>query len=170
MTNGTKILIVIIIIAAIITGIIVVTSNGKKHIENIEEKEENIFQVLEENILDEEDNDNNYKENNIIKNNTNQTNNQTKNLVSNTAITTTQVTGREEQESKTENTEVDNEKIALELAKKEWGIDVNSYDYEAKLKSDGIYEVTVRERNGNRNSIAIYTVNIKTGAVTDKIQ
>ena len=76
------------------------------------------------------------------------------------------IIGKEEQESKNENTEEDNRNVAIELAKKEWNISIDSYNFEAKLKSEGIYEVSVRNKtNGYVN--AVYTVNIKTGTVTE---
>ena len=62
------------------------------------------------------------------------------------------VVGKEEQESSKENTEVDNKKTAIELAKKEWAISVDSYDFQAELQSDGTYIVRVINKT-NRNEV-----------------
>ena len=35
---------------------------------------------------------------------------------------------------------------AIELAKKEWAISINSYDFEAELQNDGTYIVRVRNK------------------------
>lgn len=76
-----------------------------------------------------------------------------------------EVVGREEQESNQEsNTELEDEKQAIELAKEEWGISVDSYYYDVKLKEDKIYEVTVRSKS-TTEAIIVYTVNLKTGTV-----
>ena len=83
-----------------------------------------------------------------------------KNEVQNTVV------GKEEQESSKENTEVDNKKTAIELAKKEWAISVDSYDFQAELQSDGTYIVRVINKT-NRNEVTRYTVNVKTGAVVE---
>ena len=83
-----------------------------------------------------------------------------KNEVQNTVV------GKEEQESSKENTEVDNKKTAIELAKKEWAISVDSYDFQAELQGDGTYIVRVINKT-NRNEVTRYTVNVKTGAVVE---
>ena len=58
------------------------------------------------------------------------------------------------------------EDTAIELAKKEWGINVDAYIFEAEKNSDGTFEVTVRNQN-DRNVVTVYQVNVKTGAVTE---
>ena len=55
---------------------------------------------------------------------------------------------------------------AIELAKKEWAISVNSYDFQAELQSDGTYIVKVINKT-NRNEVTRYTVNVKTRAVKE---
>ena len=100
-------------------------------------------EVVEENLISEEN-----KTNNTSNNNSNA------------------VLGKEEQESSNENTEIDNKETAIELAKKEWAISVNSYDFEAELQSDGTYIVRVRNKT-TRDEVTRYTVNVKTGAVIE---
>ena len=56
--------------------------------------------------------------------------------------------------------------MKIELAKKEWGINVDAYIFEAEKNSDGTFEVTVRNQN-DRNVVTVYQVNVKTGAVTE---
>ena len=55
---------------------------------------------------------------------------------------------------------------AIELAKKEWAISINSYDFEAELQNDGTYIVRVRNKT-TRNEVTRYTVNVKTGTVVE---
>lgn len=75
------------------------------------------------------------------------------------------IVGKEEQESNQEaNTELEDEKQALELAKEEWGISVDSYKFEATKIGDKLYKVRVRNMNTTQEIIA-YTVNLKTGTV-----
>ena len=93
-----------------------------------------------------------------------QTTNKTQNNVSSKTNT---VIGKEEQESSNENTSVNDESKAIELAKKEWGISVDSYDYDAELQSDGTYIVTVRGKN-DRNVVTSYVVNVKDGTATER--
>ena len=76
------------------------------------------------------------------------------------------IIGKEEQESKNENIEENNKRSAIELAKKEWDISVDSYNFEALYISEGIYEVTVRNKTDGYVNI-VYTVNVKTGTVTE---
>ena len=70
------------------------------------------------------------------------------------------------QESQKENISANDEDTAIELAKKEWGINVDAYIFEAEKNSDGTFEVTVRNQN-DRNVVTVYQVNVKTGAVTE---
>lgn len=52
------------------------------------------------------------------------------------------------------------------MAKKEWAISVNSYDFEPELQSEGIYKVTVRNKT-DRTEVTRYTVNVKTGEIVE---
>lgn len=76
------------------------------------------------------------------------------------------VTGREEKESNGGSTAKNAEEQAIELTKKEWGIDISSYNFEPSLNSDGTYTVTVRNKNTG-NAITKYNVNTTTGKVTE---
>ena len=54
------------------------------------------------------------------------------------------------------------------MAKEEWGISINSYDFQITEKqSDTIYKVTVREQNGNKNAVEIYTIDVEKGTVKE---
>ena len=124
-----------------------------------ERKEEN---NVEENVVENEIT--NEVENEV--NNTTESENKTttNTVVNNTSSTT--IVGKEEQESQKENTSANDEDTAIELAKKEWGINVDAYIFEAEKNSDGTFEVTVRNQN-DRNVVTVYQVNVKTGAVTE---
>ena len=158
MTNGTKITIAI---AVIITLSIVVY--GK--VNNKSKKEENninsdIFNEFENNNIEE----------NVISNELNETvdnteknENTIKNEVSDNKTT---VIGKEEQESSKENTAISDEQKAIEIAKNEWAISVDSYDYRAELQSDGTYVVRVIGKT-DRNEVTRYIVNVKTGVAKE---
>ena len=60
----------------------------------------------------------------------------------------------------------ENEEKAVELAKKEWAISVNSYEFQPELQNDGTYIVKVINKT-NRNEVTRYTVNVKTGVATE---
>lgn len=170
MTNGTKILIGIVVVATIITGIIVGAGANKS-----KETQQNNTSIMDE-YLNSDKEENNVEENiveneitNEVKNevnNTTETENKTttNTVVNNTSSTT--IVGKEEQESQKENTSENDEDTAIELAKKEWGINVDAYIFEAEKNSDGTFEVTVRNQN-DRNVVTVYQVNVKTGAVTE---
>ena len=102
---------------------------------------------------------------NEVNNTTESENRTTTNTVVNNTSSTT-IVGKEEQESQKENTSANDEETAIELAKKEWGINVDAYIFEAEKNSDGTFEVTVRNQN-DRNVVTVYQVNVKTGAVTE---
>ena len=55
---------------------------------------------------------------------------------------------------------------AIEIAKNEWAISVDSYDYRAELQSDGTYVVRVIGKT-DRNEVTRYIVNVKTGVATE---
>lgn len=163
MTNKTKIIIGILIVVAIIVLVLGILNSNIKKVDNNGKKDgfSNIANYIDDitpqegefdnSINDIEDGNNVIVENSVNEGNTVQNDN---------------VVGREEQDSKNENTEANNRSVAIELAKKEWNISVDSYNFEAEFKSDGIYEVSVRNKtNGYVN--AVYTVNVKTGTVTE---
>ena len=161
MTNGTKITIAI---AVIITLSIVVY--GK--VNNKSKKEENnINSDISQNFNEFENND---IEENVISNKLNETvdnteknENTIKNEVSDNKTT---VIGKEEQESSKENTSMSDEQKTIEIAKNEWAISVDSYDYRAELQSDGTYVVRVIGKT-DRNEVTRYIVNVKTGVATE---
>lgn len=163
MTNKTKIIIAILIILAIGVAIFGIANNNKSE-NSTNKKQDEIDNMLK--YFDETDDKNTQINNTEIKNdienitsNENQVNNENQNNV---------VVGKEEQESNSENTELDNKQKAIELAKKEWAISVNSYDFQVSdVKSDGTYDVTVISNDVNRTTVAIYNVNVKTEIVKD---
>lgn len=161
MTNGTKITIAI---AVIITLSIVVygkvNNKSKKEENNINSDISQYFNEFENNDIEE----------NVISNELNETvdnteknENTIKNEVSDNKTT---VIGKEEQESSKENTAISDEQKAIEIAKNEWAISVDSYDYRAELQSDGTYVVRVIGKT-DRNEVTRYIVNIKTGVATE---
>lgn len=163
MTNKTKIIIGILVLVSIIVLIVGIVSSKIKKVSNNTKREgiTNIVDYIDDVTPQEGEVDNTINETETINNVT------TQNTINqNNKVQNNEVIGREEQESKNENTEADNRNIAIELAKKEWNISVDSYSFDAELKSDGIYEVSVRNKtNGYVN--AVYTVNVKTGTVTE---
>ncbi len=161
MTNGTKITIAI---AVIITLSIVVygkvNNKSKKEENNINSDISQYFNEFENNDIEE----------NVISNKLNETvdnteknENTIKNEVSDNKTT---VIGKEEQESSKENTSMSDEQKAIEIAKNEWAISVDSYDYRAELQSDGTYVVRVIGKT-DRNEVTRYIVNVKTGVATE---
>ena len=76
------------------------------------------------------------------------------------------VVGKEEKESAEENKEKSEDEVAVELAQKEWGLSTNSYNFITEKTGDGIYEVSVRNKNSGIE-VTRYTVNVKTGAVEE---
>ena len=161
MTNGTKITIAI---AVIITLSIVVygkvNNKSKKEENNINSDISQYFNEFENNEIEE----------NLISNKLNETvdnteknENTIKNEVSDNKTT---VIGKEEQESSKENTSMSDEQKAIEIAKNEWAISVDSYDYRAELQSDGTYVVRVIGKT-DRNEVTRYIVNVKTGVATE---
>ena len=161
MTNGTKITIAI---AVIITLSIVVygkvNNKSKKEENNINSDISQYFNEFENNDIEE----------NVISNELNETvdnteknENTIKNEVSDNKTT---VIGKEEQESSKENTAISDEQKAIEIAKNEWAISVDSYDYRAELQSDETYVVRVIGKK-DRNEVTRYIVNVKTGVATE---
>lgn len=164
MTNKTKIIIAVLLILAVGIAIYGIVSN-KKGTENTSVKQEdNLLMYFDERNY--YSNESSNTENNVIENNT-VTNDTTNQVQDNSSSKTNTVIGKEEQESSNENTSVNDESKAIELAKKEWGISVDSYDYDAELQSDGTYIVTVRGKN-DRNAVTSYVVNVKAGTATER--
>ena len=164
MTNKTKIIIAVLLILAVGIAIYGIVSN-KKGTENTSvEQEDNLLMYFDERNY--YSNESSNTENNAIENNT-VTNDTTNQVQDNSSSKTNAVIGKEEQESSNENTSVNDESKAIELAKKEWGISVDSYDYDAELQSDGTYIVTVRGKN-DRNAVTSYVVNVKAGTATER--
>lgn len=164
MTNKTKIIIAVLLILAVGIAIYGIVSN-KKGTENTSVKQEdNLLMYFDERNY--YSNESSNTENNAIENNT-VTNDTTNQVQDNSSSKTNTVIGKEEQESSNENTSVNDESKAIELAKKEWGISVDSYDYDAELQSDGTYIVTVRGKN-DRNAVTSYVVNVKACTATER--
>lgn len=159
MTNKTKIIIGILVVSAIIISIVGITGTLKKKDDN--ESKDELSEIYEDYF-----NETNETTENEIKNNE-EVNEIENNTVNNN--TKTPVIGREEQESKKEAANmVDYEQKAIEMAKKEWGISVDSYDFKAKKESNTVYTVTVEEQNGNKYRVATYTVDVIAGTVVEK--
>lgn len=167
MTNKTKIIIVVLLILAVGIAIYGIVSN-KKGTENTSVKQDELSNMMDyfDDQNNSSENTNIENENNLIENNT-VTNDTTNQVQDNSSSKTNTVIGKEEQESSNENTSVNDESKAIELAKKEWGISVDSYDYDAELQSDGTYIVTVRGKN-DRNAVTSYVVNVKAGTATER--
>lgn len=155
MSNKTKILLVVLVIAiGIILALGIATTDKvpkNKTKDAISDMEDYV-----NNAINEEENDNEIKNQEV--NNQSNSNNSQKNNV---------VVGQEEKESTNENNQVSNEQKALQLAKEEWGLSVDSYNFQAELQSDGTYKVTIRNKTGNLNVIAIYKVDVKNEIVTE---
>lgn len=159
MTNKTKIIIGILVVSAIIISIVGITGTLKKKDDN--ESKDELSEIYEDYF-----NETNETTENEIKNNE-EVNEIENNTVNNN--TKTPVIGREEQESKKEAANmIDYEQKAIEMAKKEWGISVDSYDFKAKKESNTVYTVTVEEQNGNKYRVATYTVDVIAGTVVEK--
>lgn len=167
MTNKTKIIIAVLLILAVGIAIYGIVSN-KKETENTSVKQDELSNMMDyfDDQNNSSENTNIENENNVIENNT-VTNDTTNQVQDNSSSKTNTVIGKEEQESSNENTSVNDESKAIELAKKEWGISVDSYDYDAELQSDGTYIVTVRGKN-DRNAVTSYVVNVKAGTATER--
>lgn len=150
MTNRTKILLLIAIIL-IIFGIVYIKKENKPE-NSLNNTEKNIFSELEnDNIQNVVENTTEKEVNNMVENNT----------------TNTIIVGKEEAESNQENTYLTEQETAIKMAQKEWGLDINSYIFEANANSDGTFKITVRNKT-DRNAIAQYTVNVKTNTITEE--
>lgn len=145
-------LVVIIITVIICGGIIYIIYNSPTQVSIDEEKyknEENVIETnnVQENKIEEDDN----------------TNTQTENFVNEGKEVQEQVTGKEEQQSNKQDSVKNNDETALDLAKQEWGMDTNSFKFTIENKNGNIYNISVRDLNGN--AMTWYAVNIETGAV-----
>lgn len=179
MTNRTKIIIGIVgVVGVIAAGIAVGNTirNSKPTNSNITENKSIIDQYFENNLEENEIENNtinetlnDIEENTITENATTNTANTTNiaNTEKNTNTSSNKIIGKEEQESQQENTANNDEETSIKLAKEEWGINVDAYIFKAEKKEDGIYEVKVINNDANLTEIARYTVNVKTGAVTE---
>ena len=162
MSNKTKIIIGILVVVAVIISIVGIIGNLKEK-DNNENKDEfsEMYDYFNETNEDNETSENQTENNekaNEIENNT-----------VNNSTTNAHIIGKEEQESKKEADKmVDYEQKAIEMAKKEWGISVESYDFVAKRESNTVYTVTVEEQNGNKYRLATYTIDVIAGTVVEK--
>lgn len=165
MTNRTKILIGIGIVILIIVTIFGFSKNKKADYNDVQNQQEfgNVFDYINEENKSKNEINNVIENNNIVENSVSKEKNETNNIQDNSVNA---VVGKEEKESNNDNTEVDNMKTAIDLAKKEWAISVDSYDFEAELQSDGTYIVKVRNKT-TRNEVTRYTVNVKTSSVVE---
>lgn len=130
-----------------------------------EEKKQDVFNEAiddkkENEIINEVENkvENNVVQNNIIQNNS-------ANTVQNEKNSSSSIIGKEEQASIQENTEEQRKNKAIELAKKEWGLSTDSYNFEPE-KDGNMYKVTVRNKT-NSYVVAIYVVDVNSGLVHD---
>ncbi len=160
MSNGTKIFIaLLLVILVIVIATVYVKNNNLTNSTNSQNNTiTNMLNYFDDNKVEQN------KENETVENNTtfqNEVKNEAKNEITN------EVVGKEEQESKNENVELNNEQKAIKLAQEEWAISISSYDFQARLISGAIYEVTVRSNNANRTTVAVYTVDTEKGTVTE---
>lgn len=157
MSNGTKILIGILLILAVIIGVKgAISANQDKSSENKHNGElDGLWEYLNKTENENKDEDNTIKNeelsNEVLENNIEEN-----------------VVGKEEEDSKKENNEAENRKKAIQMAKDEWAISVDSYDFQALLKDNGIYEVTVISNDYNRTTVAIYTVDVNAGTIVEQ--
>lgn len=165
MTNRAKILIGIVIVILIIAIIFGFSKNKKIDNNEVQNQQEfgNVFDYVNE-TNETENQINNVIENNVIEENI--ISDEKENYNNTQSNNSNVVVGKEEKESSSENTEVNNMDTAIELAKKEWAISINSYDFEAELQNDGTYIVRVRNKT-TRNEVTRYTVNVKNGTVVE---
>ena len=165
MTNKTKIVIGILLISAIIIAIVGIAGNIRK---DDKEKKKDELEKMYEYFNQTNNSNDNQIENNAegSKDETENNNNTVENINQNKNNT---VIGKEEQDSKQASQNSANyEQKAIDMAKEEWGISINSYDFQITEKqSDTIYKVTVREQNGNKNAVAIYTIDVEKGTVKE---
>lgn len=165
MTNKIKIIIGILVISAIIIAIVGVTGSIRK--DDKEKKKDELTQMYEYFNQTDSSSDNEIENNTVgskdeteNSNNTVENNNQNKN---NTVI------GKEERDSKQASQNLANyEQKAIDMAKEEWGISVDSFDFDVIEKlSDTIYKVRVTEQNGSKKTVATYTVDVEKGTVKE---
>lgn len=152
MTNGTKLIIGILAIAAIgfgaSTAMKTEETNGKSN--TAKNNTSSMIQYME-NAGKEETKKNNTVENDeVVENEVEE-----------------DVVGKEEEESKEQNVGLNKEEKAIKLAQDEWAISINSYNFQAELQNDGTYKVTVRSKDSNRTTVAIYIVNVENETVTE---
>ena len=163
MTTKTKIIIIVLIILALIVGIFGIYKSTLEEQKKGKRKDQiEYMSDLIENTVSTPAEANVMQKNEIIEN----VIEDTTNAKTSTSSDSTFI-GREEQESSAENTGTNDEEKAIELAKKEWGISVDSYSFNASRVSDGVFVVYVINKTNTRTEMT-YTVNIKTGAVTEK--
>lgn len=152
MSSGTRLIIGILAIAAIGFGVSTAmkTENSKETSNTGKNATSNTAQYVEN--KDKEEN----KKNNVVENEI---------VVENEVED--EVVGKEEEESKEENVGLSNEQRAIKLAQDEWAISISSYNFQARLISGAIYEVTVISNDSNRTTVAVYTVDVEKGTVTE---
>lgn len=157
MSNGTKILIGVLLILAVIIGVKgAINTNQNK---TVDSKQNGEFDGLWEYLNDTK---NETKDENNVNKNEELSNEILENNIEENVI------GKEEEDSKKENNEAEDRKKAIQMAKDEWAISVDSYDFQALLKDDGIYEVTVISNDSNRTTVAIYTVDVNAETIVEQ--
>lgn len=155
--NKFKVFIVLIVIIIIIALCIFLLNKKTDKFEDENNNINTVENTLEEdnrNLLENESIENDIVKNEIISNEITSDNSQEKNVV----------VGKEEKESTDANAEKTRENRALELAKKEWGLNTDVYGFEAEKQEDGTYKVIVRDKT-TTYIIDIYIVNVDTGIV-----
>ena len=160
MSTKTKIIIVILIVASILIAAFGIYKNKTREEKNTT-RQKDFSDMVEiysgESEKKEAENNSNTAENEA----TTETNN-----TANEASNKNNVVGKEEKESAEQNTEKTEEEVAIELAQKEWGLSVKSYNFVSEKKGDGEYEISVRNKSSGIE-ITRYTVNTKTGTVVE---
>lgn len=161
MKGKNTVFIVLAVIIVIVLGIII----GKNIMIQNDNNASNEINTIENQV-----NENTSKNNDSEENTTNEINT-TEQEANNEIENTNTVIGKEEQESNKENSEqnaqentMSDDELAIDLAKKEWGLDEESFKFNIEHKEGKIYNISVRDLNGN--AMAWYKVDLQTGAVT----
>lgn len=162
-TNKIIIGVVIVLIIVILVGGYFVFQLQRQIEESKQQNETSQNQI-------EEPKEKNEVQNQVIENtvsspqtNTNQTNEQ------NQSQQPSESSGKEEQESKQENQGENLDQKAINLAKKEWGTNAESYSFVIDSKQGSQYTIAVRSANVNAvTTIAYYEVNVETGEVKEQ--
>lgn len=178
MSNRTRILIIATVTVVLAIGVGVLVNNITKNVSSDVQEKNNIKNsanimdkyIENNNTKDDEEEineiDNNTTEQNVIQENKVEEQNATNNVENQTIGKEEEETQKEiEKEEKNNTTKSITEKEAINLVKKEWGEDDTVYFTVANKDSDNYY-ISVND-NSTTSVLSWYTVNIKTGEVSE---